>query len=46
MLGVPPITLVPFPIQVNQSIFHEICRWQFKEEFVGNILKDDIPQRI
>ena len=41
-----PIPLAPFPIQLGSADFATISGWPFEDEFVGRILRDDIPQRV
>jgi ribosomal protein S18 acetylase RimI-like enzyme len=46
MPGNPPIHLAPLLIQLDHPFVHEICRWQFEDDFVLRLLRDDIPQRV
>jgi ribosomal protein S18 acetylase RimI-like enzyme len=39
------IRLTPIPIELNNAIFHAICAWPFADNFVGRVLREDIPRR-
>ena len=41
-----PIPVVPIPIGPWEPAFSEMVTWPFRDEFVGRLLQNDLPQRI
>ena len=41
-----PIELLPVPIELDSSEFVAICGWAFEDDYVGRLLKNDIPRRV
>jgi ribosomal protein S18 acetylase RimI-like enzyme len=41
-----PIALTPIPIDHASREFAEISGWPFADEFVGRLLRDDLPTRV
>ena len=40
-----PIPLKAVQIELDSTEFQEICGWQFQEDYVRRLLREDIPQR-